>query len=140
MHWGIDSPSFLLSKPPFLGKPPPPPIYCFFMTHPPKKLIYQKNPKMFFILNPILPFYLLKVTRFLIKIKYFRIYFSYKNCTSLPLEKGHSLFPSDTPLKMRSCQAPTFEHLAEVQPHHQKEQGGGAHYIIVGKGVRVPPF
>ena len=95
---------------------------------------------MLFILNPILPFYLLKVTRFLIKIKYFRIYFSYKNCTSLPLEKGHSLFPSDTPLKMRSCQAPTFEQLAEVQPHHQKEQGGGAHYIIVGKGVRVPPF
>ena len=95
---------------------------------------------MLLILNPILPFYLLKVTRFLIKIKYFRIYFSYKNCTPLPLEKGHPLFPSDTPLKMRSCQAPTFEHLAEVQPHHQKEQGGGAHYIIVGKGVRVPPF
>ena len=93
------------------------------MTHLPKKLIYQKNPKMFFILNPILPFHLLKVTGFLIKIKYFRIYFSYKNCTPLPLEKGHSLFPSDTPLKMRSCQAPTFEHLAEFNPTIKKSRG-----------------
>ena len=58
-------------SPPFLGNLPP--LYCFFVNTPPKNQIFQWTPKIlsFSSLTP----YLLKVTKFLIKISQFKKYF-----------------------------------------------------------------
>ena len=107
----------------------------------------------FFILNTI---YLLKITKFFVKIPHFEflvmteknifvykpfltlnvqilIYFLRENCNPPP-EKGHPLFPSNSPLKFEVLSSPNFWKIwLAVQrpplPPIPLQNEGGAHYV-----------
>ena len=124
MHWGINPnptqlPSFLPSPAPFKSANCPRPLFIgnpsfilFFHETPSKTWIFPWTQKIlkFFILTPS---YLLKVTKFLVKIfqfeflnffviKYSRFWFIFCRKIAprpLPLNKVIPLFPSNHPLK-----------------------------------------
>ena len=133
----------------FLGNPPSIPA---FRELPPKSWIFQWTPKIlkFFILNPS---YLLKVTKFLVKICQFEFLvmtekniFVYTLFLSLntsdfslffckiatPLKKVTPSFPATFLSKLRSCQTPLFWKFGRRfnPPPAERGVGVGVHTII----------
>ena len=159
------TPTFLPSPPSTLNlqtvqAPPPlfrqsPSLYWFF-ANPLLKVGFFNEPPKYQSFSSLTQSYLLKVTKFLLKISQFEFLamtekntFAYKPFLSLnisdfnnfyvktatplpPLKKVTSLFPSNSPLKVEalSSSLPLFENWLEVQPPPPpgRKGGEGAHY------------
>ena len=96
--------------------------------------------------SSLTPSYLLKVTKFLLKISQFELQkniFAYKLFLSLnisdlffyvkiatPLKKV-TPFPATYLQKLRSCQAPLFENFRRFNPPPSRS-GGNAFYVVLG--------
>ena len=159
-HWGINPPfknttPFLtwlnkLSKPPILGNP----LYILVLQDPLKVGSFSE-PQKYQHFSSLIPFYLLKVTKFLGKISQFELLvmtekniFAYKlflslnisdfnlflceNCNPF-LKKKHPLFPSSPLQKLRSCQAPSFWKFGwrVNRPPPCRKGGGCAHTMFL---------
>ena len=158
MHWGINLPS---KTPPHLSWQSPlksgnclrPPLYWVFVNSPLKVRFFSKYPK-YQSFSSSTPCYLLKVTKFCVKISQFEflvmteknivvyklfchqifqilIYLFFKIAT--PLKKVTSSFPATPLSKLRTCQAPppVFENLVGGTNEGMKVAALLHNYLIV---------